>query len=386
MSRRGRWLLALLAVVLLIAGGLYLMRHLHPYDEVIDHGPSPQARSNPWLAAEAFLRQRGLSVQQADGVEVLQQLPAKGQSLLLLGDRQTMTARQTEDVLAWVRAGGRLLFVAQALWDDDKAMSGDLLLDRLQLRQFLAKDLPALPDAEPDDFPQLTKLYLENEQAPAYFSFAPDFHLEDPANKAQSWANSSNATHLMQLKYGEGLITVVTDADLWTNDAIRRYDNAWLLWYLHQDTQVTLVFRSARDSLATLLWRHYPQALASLALLLALGLWHLALRHGPIEPEPSLARRQLREHLRATAAFLLRNAGQGRLLRALQLDILRRARRRHPGFERLAVAEQWQVLSRLTRQPTAAIGQALRPPLNQRLSAAEFSRQVAHLQTLRNAL
>ena len=386
MNRRRAWLVAVLVLVALAAVGFYLARHLHPYDETVDHGPSPEARANPWLAAETFLRQRGLKADMANGLEVLQHLPSQGQSLLLLGDRATMSARQAEDVLAWVRGGGRLLFVAEALWDDDKVMSGDLLLDRLQLRQFLAADLPALPQLKPDPYPQLTKLYLENEQAPAYFSFDPDFHLEDPANKAQSWANSSNATHLMQLRYGEGLITVVTDADLWTNATIRRYDNAWLLWYLNQGTDVTLVFRSARDSLATLLWRHYPQALASLALLLVLGAWHFALRHGPLTPPPALARRQLREHLRATAAFLLRNAGQDRLLRALQQDILRRARRRHPGFERLAVAEQWQVLSRLTRQPTAAIGQALRPPLKQRLGAAEFSRQVAHLQTLRNAL
>ncbi len=386
MSRRSQWLLAVLAVVVLGACALYLSRHLHAYDEVIDRGPSPNVRANPWLAAETFMRHRGLNVQRVNGLEVLQQLPSKDHSLLLLGDRDTMNARQAEDVLAWVRAGGRLLFVAQALWDDDKAMSGDVLLDRLQLRQFLASDLPSLPQAEPDDYPQLTKLYLENEQTPAYFSFDPDFHLEDPANKAQSWANSSNATHLMQLKYGQGLITVVTDADLWTNAAIGRYDNAWLLWYLNQNTDVTMVLRSARDSLATLLWRHYPQALASLALLLLLGVWHLGVRHGPILPTPAAARRQLREHLRATAAFVLRNAGQDRLLRALQQDIMRRARRRHPGFERLAVADQWQVLSRLTRQPTAAIGQALRPPLKQRLGAAEFSRQVAHLQTLRNAL
>lgn len=386
MNRVGQWLIGLVLVLVVAAAGLYVARHLHPYDEVIDHGPSPEARGNPWLAAQIFLRHRGLKVDTVNGLESLAQLPPQGHSLLLLGDRQTVNARQTEALLAWVRAGGRLLFVAQALWNEDKAMSGDLLLDRLQLHQFLAKDLPPLPEDQPDKYPQLTRLYLENEAAPAYFSFDPDFHLEDPANKAQSWANSSNATHLMQLKYGEGLITVVTDADLWTTPAIGRYDNAWLLWYLNQGTDVSLVWRPDRDSLATLLWRHYPQALVSLALLLALGVWHLAVRHGPLQAPPALARRQLREHLRATAAFLLRNAGQATLLRGLQQDILRRARRRHPGFERLAVAEQWQVLSRLTRQPTAAIGQALRPPLKQRLGAAEFSRQVAHLQTLRNAL
>ncbi|MBF2974414.1 DUF4350 domain-containing protein, partial [Pseudomonas aeruginosa] len=67
-------------------------------------------------------------------------------------------------------------------------------------------------------------------------------------------------------------------------------------------------------------------------------------------------------------------------------DILRRARRRHPGFEQLGVAEQWQILGRMTRLPPSAISQAMRPYPAQRLSAADFTRQVAHLQSLRNAL
>ncbi|MCF3989965.1 DUF4350 domain-containing protein, partial [Pseudomonas aeruginosa] len=94
----------------------------------------------------------------------------------------------------------------------------------------------------------------------------------------------------------------------------------------------------------------------------------------------------LEEHLRAGADFLLRQRGHVALLHGLQRDILRRARRRHPGFEQLGVAEQWQILGRMTRLPPSAISQAMRPYPAQRLSAADFTRQVAHLQSLRNAL
>ncbi|MBF3201710.1 DUF4350 domain-containing protein, partial [Pseudomonas aeruginosa] len=54
--------------------------------------------------------------------------------------------------------------------------------------------------------------------------------------------------------------------------------------------------------------------------------------------------------------------------------------------EQLGVAEQWQILGRMTRLPPSAISQAMRPYPAQRLSAADFTRQVAHLQSLRNAL
>lgn len=387
MSRRG-WL-ALGAVVAVLLGALcvYLYLNATPYQEIVDHGPSPEARANPYLAAEQFLRQQGLAVTHANSLDVLPGIEPHQNSLLLFGDRSNMTPRQVDQVLNWTRAGGRLLFVAESLWDEKTGQSNDLLLDRVQVHQSLSKDLKEPPpDLLDDAFPKLTKLYLEDEEAPAYAGFDTAFHLEDPNNLAQAWANSGKATHMMQLAHGLGSIIVVTDADLWTTPAIEQYDNAWLLWYLSADTNVTLLYNSEHDSLLTLLLRYFPQALVALAALILLGCWHAGVRHGPLLQPPAKARRQLQEHLRASADFMLRRNGQDSLLQALQHDILRRARRRHPGFEQLAVAEQWLVLSRLTRQPTRAISQALSPRPKQRLSSAEFSRQVAHLQTLRNAL
>lgn len=387
MNRRLSWLIGLALLVVLAGVGLYLYHKATPYTEVIDHGPSPEARANPYLAAEQFLRQRGLKVTHANSLDILPGLDPRGRNLMLLGERSNMTPRQADQLLNWARAGGRLLFVAEALWNPKTGSSGDLLLDRVQLHQLLSKDLKGDgPEPEDERYPLLTRMYLEDEDAPAYFSFDTAFHLSDPKNLAQSWANSATSTHLMQLEYGAGTVTVLTDADLWTNHAIGRYDNAWLLWYLAQDSDVTLLFNTDHDNLLTLLWRYFPQALVALAALLGLWLWHVGLRQGPLQAPASRARRQLQEHLRASADFLLRRSGHEALLQALQQDILRRARKRHPGFERLGVAEQWQVLARLTRQPTSAISQALRPRPRQRLSSVDFSRQVAHLQTLRNAL
>ncbi|MBZ9784089.1 DUF4350 domain-containing protein [Pseudomonas sp. REP124] len=390
MSRRA-WALALgiLLAVLLVALGIYLYMKAVPYTDQIDHGPSPEAQANPYLAAEHFLRKQGLTVSHANSLDILPSLEPRQNSLLLFGDRYNMTPRQIDQVMNWTRAGGRLLFVAQSLWDEKAGQSNDLLLDRVQLHQSLSKDLKDPPpdkESGDDPYPKLTRLYLENEDAPAYAGFDTAFHLEDPNNLAQAWANSAKATHMMQLNHGLGSIIVVTDADLWKTPAIGEYDNAWLLWYLTADTHVTLMYDTDHDSLWTLLLRYFPQALVALIALIALGLWHVAVRHGPVQAPAAKARRQLLEHVRASADFMLRRNGQHSLLHALQQDILRRVRHRHPGYDQLAVAEQWLVLSRLTRQPTRAISQAMSPRPKQRLSSAEFSRQVAHLQTLRNAL
>lgn len=379
--------LALLLILVLGAAGYSLYHHATPYQELVDHGPSPEARANPYLAAEMFLRERGLKVDHANGLEVLASLKPVGNSLLLLGERSNMSPRQVDQVLDWARAGGRLIFVAEALWDEDTEQSGDLLLDRVQIHQQLSENQepPVQQDAD-EAFPKLTKIYLEDEQAPAYVGFDTAFDLSDPDNLAQSWANSATATHMVQLEYGQGSVTVLTDADIWKTPSIGLYDNAWLLWYLNTDTAVTLLFNTDHPSLWQLLWRYFPQALVALALLIGLWLWQAGSRQGPLQAPAPKARRQLREHLRASADFLLRHGGQAPLLQALHLDIRRRARRRHPGFEQLPAEAQWEVLALLSRQPVSTVQQALQPLSGQRLSSADFSHQVAHLQTLRNAL
>ena len=385
MNRPLLWI-GLVLACLLGAGGVYLGSKAIPYDEIVDRGPSPEAQANPYLAAEHFLRQPGLAVEHANSPERLTTLPAKGNSLLLLGERSSMSPRQVEQLLGWAKSGGHLLLVAEALWDEETGKSGDVLLDRLGIHQALSDEPDEPVPARKKKAPDLTKLYVDNETAPAYFSFDTDFNLTDPKHLAQFSANSAKSSHLMQLNLGQGSVTVITDSDLWKTPEIGKHDNAWLLWYLNQGTAVTLLFNSDVDDLFTLLLRYFPQALVALVALIALALWHAGMRQGPIQQPQPKARRQLQEHLKASAEFLLRRKGQGTLLQALQRDILRAARRRHPGFEHLDTAEQQQVLEHLTRQPSHVISQALGPLSAKRLSSADFSRQVAGLQTLRNAL
>ena len=385
MNRPLLWV-GLLLVCLLGACGFYAWSKAIPYEVVVDRGPAPQALANPYLAAEHFLRQQGVAVEHANSQERLATLPAKGNSLLLLGERSNMTPRQVEQLLGWAKAGGHLLLVAEALWDEEAGKSGDLLLDRLSIHQTWADEPEAPENTLEKKAPDLTKLYVDNETAPAFFSFDTDFNLTDPRHLAQFSANSARSSHLMQLDLGEGRVTVVTDSDLWKTPDIGKHDNAWLLWYLSQGTAVTLLFNNDVDDLFSLLLRYFPQALVALVALIALTLWHAGMRQGPIQAPAPKARRQLQEHLKASADFLLRRSGQRTLLLALQRDILRAARHRHPGFEQLDNAEQWRVIEHLTHQPSHVISQALGPLAAKRLSSADFSRLVASLQTLRNAL
>ncbi|MCQ4295821.1 DUF4350 domain-containing protein [Pseudomonas stutzeri] len=390
MNRLHTRLLAFVAILLLGLLIIWLSGHLQPYEDVVEHGAAPQARSNDYLAAELFLRDLGLQVSHHEGIAGLETLPTSGQTLLLLGDRRNMTPRQTGRLLDWAAAGGHLVVVAERLWDEKAGKSGDLLLDQLNLQQYSTKDLDedtqTPQPSKTEQHPQLTKLYLENESAPAYLAFDTDFHLYDADNRAHAWANSAGATHMLQLQHGDGLVTALTDSWIWQNRNIDEYDHAWLLWYLAQDSEVTLVHRSEHDSLLAQLRRHFPELLTALGLLTLFALWHAGQRFGPLQSPASPARRQLQEHLRGSADFLLRHGREQSLLQRLQHDIQRRAKHRHPGFDELPLSGQLILLSQLSSLPPASIEQAMRPVSQQRLSATEFTRQVAYLQTLRNAL
>jgi hypothetical protein len=419
MSRQRRFYLGAGLFLLLGLLAIALLGHLQPYSEELKHGPAPEARNNPYLAAESFLRQRGLQVSHADDLRQLASLPSQGHTLLWFSDRQGMSDETVRQLMDWTSKGGHLVLIAEQLWDEKKQRSGDPLLDPLGIQQFLSDDLqqaeedessadaasvpvaqPATPDntsdaateaeaesAQADDhYPQLTKLYLPDEQAPAYAGFDTAFHLNDSQNRAHAWANSGAATHMLQLYAGEGMVTVLTDAWLWENQEIDLYDNAWLLWYLTQDTVVQLVYRADRPNLLSLLFKHFPLALGALALLALFSLWYHGVRQGPLLPAASRARRQLQEHLHGSADFLLRHGGQQALLSDLQKDIRYCAQRRHPGFERLPVAEQWQLLGRFSRLTPGTISQLMRPPAKQALAAAAFTRKVGQLQQLRNRL
>lgn len=378
-------LVYLSAILVLAALLAFTAFNIQPYDEVVELGPSPEAQRNPYLAAEQFLVTQGRVVKRNEShISTLAAVPDQ-HVLLLLGPRDQMSKQQVQQLLDWVAGGAHLIFVAEQLWNEQAHASGDPLLDALQLQQYETADENSAPPADAGQ-PDLTRLYLENEDAPAYLAFDTDFHLYDAESKAHAWANSSGATHMLQLRHGEGLITALTDAWIWRNEFIRNYDHAWLLWYLTQDRDVTLVHDSRHDSLASQLLRHFPEALVALALLLLLGLWHLGQRHGPLQLPEAPGQRQLQEHLRGSADFLYRQAGQAFVLGRLQDDIRRQARRHHPAFDHLPPGEQCRLLARLSQLPEDAIERALRPPSQTRLSAAEFTRQVSHLQSLRNVL
>lgn len=402
-----RYLLVIITAVVLIVLGIWLSQKITFYEERIDLGPSPEARSNPYLAMQFFLREQGITVSSADSLVTVINAPAEQRTLIILSNDARLIDSQQTALLNWVAQGGHLVISAQhePVEHDAESLLRTLGIEKHLSSEFdqqamddelINKDNDRLVTLKQEHNSSttrtckppcsLTRLYLENEQSPAYFELDNRYHLYDSDNRAHAWANSAAATHLLQLTHGQGLVTVLTDLRLWQQKNIAAYDHAWLLWYLSQDSEVALFNPPKQQGLFSLLWQYFAIACVLLMVLLLLGAWASAVRFGPPLTLYTHSRRQLTEHLHAAALFNLRYNGQRSLLIALQKDIQQRAQQRYANFSRLAVSEQWQVLQQLSRQPIAMIAQSMRPPLAKKLSAQAFTQHVKRLQQLRNSL
>lgn len=365
--------------IILLASGLYFLYLNSTEEREVDDGYSLEAMLDSTLALKKLFNSLDVKYDViADEKHLYSFLYSKNkkQTLILLNSINPQTDDDDfeddliEELTDWVEAGGHLIFSS---------------CNNKELSQALNVECQRQKDDKADD--HLTRLYLVNEQSPAYLDFYPDRHLIDKNNKAFAWANSASNTHMLQLMRNKGMVTALSDIHIWFNFSIDRYDHAWLAWYLTQDRPVMLLSfheNEASPSLLMLTLQNYPITSFFIVLISALALWRLGSRLGPLLADPQPPRRQLTEHLIASSNFQLRYFDQAHNIRSLQSDILRLARVRYAGFENLTPAQRWHALAKLSHIPEATISQLMRPPLSNNM--ANYISLVNQLQTLRNAL
>ena len=316
--------------------------------------------------------------------------PSNGlHTLVLLSEDSDFITQHQQELLTWVRAGGHLIVSAASQQHNGPASSllEVLNISRQPATAHHAQDNSAttpIPLSAPADMPSLTRLYLENEQSPAYLAFSNHYHLEDHDNRAHAWANSDKGTHLLQLLHGAGLITLLSDLQLWHTPEISQYDHAWLLWYLSQDTEVTLLTPPTSLIQQSTGWPKHT-ALYSLLVLLLLGAAEYFRRRVTASRTPHLSTHALSK-AQVQALKKLSSSGQRNLILTLQKEIQQRAQQYEPVFADALVAEQWHLLAQLSALPLSFIARCMQPPTAETLRIQALAQQIAHLRQLINAL
>ncbi len=419
-------------VILLLVIGFGLWQQLEWVEEEVDRGFSDEARQKPTLAAERFLRSLDLQAESRRGFSLLDEMSGGASpvtlddNLVLINAHRTLREKRLQTLWQWVEDGGHLIVSARNRFLGNSNPEQDLLLARLgvelideaeyrlqveQLQQQDAADppaptqqqpsqQPAAQDGDPQIYrdlpetivqlksgcsPAVVEVTFRDEDEPLKANWYGQPSLIDSQDRASGWISSEGGLKLLQFEIGEGMITVTTDNQIWTNRRIGCHDHAYMLWLFAGDSGKTwFVINQDSPSLWVTLWQAAPFGLALSLLALLLWLWQQAVRFGPILIRTHIERRRFLEHTQANAAFLWRHGQQHTLIKSLRDDINQRLRWRHRGFDELPEKQQVESLQRLTALPAVFIKEAMFAEAG--AGEQDFQRLVEQLQQLRNRL
>lgn len=355
-----------LSLVILIAAGLERV------ERTVQDPPGPEARANPFLAAERFFAEMGL---EAETVRDLEALPPTDHVLILAMDRRVTTDTEARALEGWVDRGGMLIATPPIHRGEPyRDPEADPLL--ITFETFVETY---------DGFASRTvgELQLEDEE-PAevlfYDTIGLGYHDVD--------GEYDGGYSLLWSAYGDGAYAIACDLGFLRNREIGQLDHARFAWRLSRlagDRSGVVIVRGQRDvSLTALLGRHAWLALLVGALGLIAWAWRASSRFGPLIPEPEPGSRSILEHVEATGRFLWRYKRHDALLAPARTSLLQRLISRRPAVAGMDDEARCKALARGTRFGSEEIRQALFEgcPHNRE----QYAERMRVLETLRRGL
>lgn len=369
---------ARLALVLsaLLAAGVFVAWWLHTHERRAQELPLPpagEAAYNPLYALRLALRADGVAAVSRQRLDLAAHPLAGRDTLLVLGDPDTLAPGDVDALLAWVEGGGHLLLSTPRVARPSRARAG-ALLSRLGV-----EPQPGGGGCE--------RLHLPGREPHAEFCGRTRF-IPRGSDPEHAWGDLAAGYVYARLRRGEGAVDVLASLDFMGNGKLAEPPHAALARQLldrnYGQGTVHLVYAAHMPALWRLLLERAWMAWLPLALALAAFLWMRLQRIGPVLPSPREERRSLLEHVQAGGEHL-RRYGQGALLHAAMREaFLDRLRRRDPLAAALDGRARAEAIAARTGLAPADIEHALRDPRPR--DGRDFLQRVARLVDMRKRL
>jgi hypothetical protein len=425
----------------LLLGGLalcllYLLYTLmEPYEEAVDRGWSDAARRNPFLAAEQFLTRSGVMTESSDRLDVMDTLGTDA-TLVIGNANHVLTRQRALDLISWMERGGHIIVAAQ-FYDEDQP---DVLLSEFEvtkheseiveepaqnessrlrglflqasedaqqeLQQAKAQEESIRQQLSPGERLRLEESFANNGALSSLafegidYGFTADFRgsgsLSHPwfyteegeeydGERPFYWAGNDRAITFMQLYVGEGMLTVLADADIWNSGQVGHFDHAFLLQTLTEESgQVVLLYGALVPTLWEIIWRHFPELVIVLLVLLAAWTLHRTRRFGPLIETDNSTRRSYREHIQAVGNFFWRRQMSDQLLAAARRDLWQLLAKRSPESQQLSESEKLRRFASVTGISVEALRTLMLGPVP--VGEFKFLQSVQSLQEIRKSL
>jgi hypothetical protein len=379
-----------LALVLLGLIGWLLYANIEFFEETETSSWSVEALRNPYLAAQQFMTRSGVEVTDVDSLARLDELNAVG-TLFFSDANQVQSPRQLEQVMDWLELGGNVIYAANSTafeddlllaefevevdWadyeneegDDDRPLSETMREYNRQLRQ--GKSREEIASSLADEEVSLTRIRFGDDIGEIEVAFDNDRILLHPyiadseyntgEHSPFSWSVSDYGVHMMQFEVGSGLLTIISDPQIWTSYQVDLHDHAYLLWLLSsQDGNFAILRSVVGDSIWVLLRRNAGELLLATGLLVMLWIWRTGYRFGRTVPRDLSRTRALGEYFSSVSHYLWHHRHAAYLIAPLRQQVQRRASLMLAGFAEADQHQQYQLLADRCELNAAAIASA----------------------------
>ncbi|MCM8625177.1 DUF4350 domain-containing protein [Accumulibacter sp.] len=337
--------------------------------------PRTEARRNPYLALERFVIRMGGTVTRHPETRVLDRLPEGG---IVFLDRRRLDHLQEERLqrlLGWVEGGGYLIVVAE------ETGIADPLLDSMGV----SRVEPASTEHGSGD--RSISLSLPGAERALRVDVARQ--VLTVGERQPDWlaGEDRRGAQVVNFRLGRGNLTVACELDQQlSNRRIGRHDHAEMFWTLlrfhghSSPPQVLLLSGFEMPTLAGWLIDQAWAACFATLVLIALWLWRIVPRFGPLRSDPPPVRRELREHLAAVGHYLWRCRAPSALLEPAREHFRHCLAQRRPEVAACSVRAQVSALAALSRLSPAWIALALAGEADDRQAFVEVLRTLQVLE------
>ncbi|WP_211213374.1 DUF4350 domain-containing protein [Amphritea japonica] len=389
-----RILLWVLAALLIAGVSWYTVWFFNNYERQVREERvevSPQAKRNRFLAAEYYLKALGYQAESFQARDLVSNLPPTGDALLLRQIQPNLTDEQLYTLNDWVEAGGVVIVAPQYFSRSDESDekngrqdSRERFLADLGVQMYAsdientevdtsALEKSAVEDSasgdvadnsaaeESDDSGYLQiSLQVAGETDLIMATVRSDRYLVDTDNWATERIGSEIGDHYLKFNSGLGSVVVLSDLDLLTNDRIGKLDHAYLLSRIVGDSRkVWLQYSIDMLPLPQLLWQRMPFLVSALVVVLLLMGWRLFFYTGPRLFLMHQQRRNLLEHIDATAQYAWRIDKGYSLFESNRRALELAWRKRHPGLNSMDNSQRAEWIGEKTGMAGQAVARSL---------------------------
>ena len=335
----GTGLLAMLVV--------WIASHTYWADAQIPMPPRGEALTNPFYAAEKFVRALDARATR-DRVFAA---PPSDAVVVLSGWHWSVVRTRREALERWVESGGRLVVDRELVTSGDDFEQWSGIRRKYWTNDQESQPLRSLRGLRCRTFTQETD---ESSQSAAstQFSICGVWLVPSLAtSKPIAWAlRDESGFQALRVAVGRGSVTVI-NATPFRYQRFLDGDHGRLLvaaTELRRGDSVHFLSEGDSPTLLALVWQSGAPVVALSLLAVALLMWRGAVRFGPLAMPAAAERRSLAEQIRGTGEFALRH-GDGDALHAASVRALEEAaRRRVSGYTSLSAKDRGAALERLS--------------------------------------